>query len=397
MKLIALFLPHLGVSGGLGVHCRMLVAALARTPSPHRFIVYSPAKPRDLFPTTESEPLELAGSDWSRFQFRDLEIPRGFNLANELDPILAGPLAIAKPDLLYCSYYTGMRSPPCPQIVAFHDAGFLENPEGFGATAAIRRQTIDAIRPAISLIQCISGDARERICRLLPWDAKNMAVVWHALPDSPEAIAAASAVDANTIAIGESNLEKMRPYFFLPVGAATGFNRLRKNVATAVRAFRQLPPGSQLIIAGTAQLTEKVLAELLPPGERGSVIDGLWFSEDRTMVILPTLSRGDFLTAMHRAAAVVYPSRYEGFGLPTVEAMAAGVPLIAAKATSVTEVVGDAGILIEPDDVDGFTAAMQAALTDRERMAKLISAGRERAKLFYLERLGREMIELFEG
>jgi glycosyltransferase involved in cell wall biosynthesis len=389
MTRVALFLPHLDVSGGLGVHCRMLVAALAATPSSLRFTVYSPARPQELFPNTAAETFDAKGMELSRFEFRTLDVPRGFNLANELDPILAGPLSAIKPDRLYCSYYTGMRQPPCRQIVAFHDAGFLENPAGFGETAAIRKRTIDAIRPAISLIQCISKDARDRICRCLPWEVEKTAVVWHALPDSPEEIAAALATTPDRVPFE-------KPYFFCPVGAATGFNRIRKNVPTVVTAFRMLPHGTaRLVIAGTAPLSEKVLAELLPPGERGQVTGGAWHAVDGAVTILPSLSRDEFLASMRHAVAVVYPSRYEGFGLPTIEALALGVPLIASRATSIPEVVGNAGILVEPDDVEGFRAAMESAMTDPARMAKLIQSGRERVGLFSLERMGQEMASLF--
>jgi hypothetical protein len=284
-----------------------------------------------------------------------------------------------------------MRQPPCRQIVAFHDAGFLENPAGFGETAAIRKSTIDAIRPAISLIQCISSDARDRICRRLPWEVTKTAVVWHALPDSPEEIAAALATTPDQVPWEQ-------PYFFAPVGAATGFNRVRKNVPTAVTAFRKLPAGTaRFVIAGTAPLSDKVLAELLPSEERGELIDGTWRSVDKAVTILPSLGRGEFLAAMRHAAAVVYPSRYEGFGLPTIEALALGVPLIASRATSIPEVVGDAGILVEPDDVEDFRAAMHAAMTDTARMAKLVQTGRERVGLFSLERMGERMVKLFSA
>ena len=221
--------------------------------------------------------------------------------------MLAAPLADVKPDVLYCSYYTGMAKPSCQQIVAFHDAGFLENPAGFGATAAIRKQTIENIRPAISLIQCISFDARDRICRLLPWDKERTTVIWHALPDSPSAIDVAKA---------SSPLPDFpQPYFLVPVGAATGFNRARKTFRTAVKAYRGIKARTaKLVIAGTATLTDRVLAELLPSNETGSIRGERWVSDDGAITILPTVSRADLLVLMRHAVAVVYPSRYEGFG-----------------------------------------------------------------------------------
>ena len=384
---IALFLPHLDVTGGLGVHCRMVLNALMQVDSDHTFTILAPRNPAVLFPHVAAEPFDVNLSD--RFAFRRLEIPAGFNLAERLDALLAAPLADVKPDVLYCSYYTGMAQPPCPQIVAFHDAGFLENPEGFGATAAIRKQTLETIRDSIDLIQCISRDARERICRLLPWPKDKTAVVWHALPDSDAAIAEAIA--------SEPLPEFPKPYFLLPVGAATGFNRKRKNVPTAVKAFRMLPKGTaRLIIAGTAQLTDIVLAELLPETETGKMVGEQWVSSDGSVTILPTISRTVFLRLMRHATAVVYPSRYEGFGLLTIEAMAVRAPLIAARATSIPEIVGDAGLLVDDRDVQGFANAMAELQSDPAKSRQLVEAGRERIRHFTLERLGREMVDLLE-
>jgi glycosyltransferase involved in cell wall biosynthesis len=398
---IALFLPHLAVTGGLGVHCRTLLAALARVSPDDEYDVFAPARPQDLFPMAGRDDGWPALVAHPRVRFHPLDWPADSPLSRSLDPILRDPVAAVRPDVVYCSYYTGLEKPLAPQVVTFHDAGFLEFPDVFGETARQRRETVERVRPAIRLLHCVSADARERICRLLPFDPARTAVVWHALPDPPDVLerAARSDVVNGELWPGGDELADWGRYLFLPVGAATGFNRGRKNVPAAVTAFRRLGmPGVKLVVAGTGVLHERMLADLLPASEKaaGGVVGGCWRSGDGAVLVLPSLDRAPFLAALAHAAAVVYPSRYEGFGLPAIEAMAVGVPLVAGRATSLPEVVGDGGLLVDPDDLDELVGGMRTVLTDPAAAADLVRRGRERAKLFTLERMGQGMREAFD-
>lgn len=392
---VALFLPHFDVTGGLGVHCRNLLTALLRAGPRDAFAVIVPSDPTVWFPAAGREPGVTPGSDPRVTVFR-VEKPGEFSLAGPLDPVLAGPLAAWKPDALICTYYTGMADPPCPQAVVFHDAGFLENPAGFGDVARVRRETVLRIQDDIGTLVCVSADARDRICRLLPFDPAKTAVVWHALADSAEAVR--SAIDParknDPLWPGGDRPADWGRYFFVPVGAATGFNRGRKNVPTAVAAFRTLArPRTRLVIASTGMLTDPLLSDLLPAGEKadGRIAGGVWTSDDKAVLVLPNLDRGPFLAAMAHAVGVVYPTRYEGFGLPAIEAMALGVPLVAGNATSLPEVVGDAGLLVGPDDTWGFAGAMSLLLDDAKIPADLVRRGFDRVKLFSFDRMGGQM------
>jgi glycosyltransferase involved in cell wall biosynthesis len=91
------------------------------------------------------------------------------------------------------------------------------------------------------------------------------------------------------------------------------------------------------------------------------------------------------LALYRRAAALAYPSRYEGFGIPLLEAMACGLPVVAARAGSIPEVVGDAGLLVEPGDVAAMTEAFRAILTDPARRARLAAQSLAHAARFSWE------------
>jgi glycosyltransferase involved in cell wall biosynthesis len=97
------------------------------------------------------------------------------------------------------------------------------------------------------------------------------------------------------------------------------------------------------------------------------------------------------------ARALVFPSLFEGFGIPLVEAMLAGCPIAAARATSVPEVVGEAGLLFDPGDPEDAARAVLRLLGETGLAEELVRRGRERARLFTLERNVERTLAVFEG
>jgi glycosyltransferase involved in cell wall biosynthesis len=143
-----------------------------------------------------------------------------------------------------------------------------------------------------------------------------------------------------------------------------------KNHVTLVRAFARLAatePDVALVLTGR------------PAGEEARLrqeIERL----DLTGQVRRTgrVPRSDLMGLIAGARGLAFPSRYEGFGLPVLEAMASGTPVLAAATTALPEVVGGAGLLADPDDVDAWTTALTQLLDDEER-ARWVKAGRERA------------------
>jgi len=92
----------------------------------------------------------------------------------------------------------------------------------------------------------------------------------------------------------------------------------------------------------------------------------------------------------------VQPSFYEGFGLPPLEAMACGTPVVVSNVSSLPEVVGDAGLLVDPEDVSELTVAIWRVLTDEALRAELIAKGLKRAQCFSWEKTARQTLALYQ-
>jgi glycosyltransferase involved in cell wall biosynthesis len=179
---------------------------------------------------------------------------------------------------------------------------------------------------------------------------------------------------------------RVRPgRFFLFVGSVSG----RKNLATAMRAlaaFRARGPDVPLVVAGPRGTgSDEIDAEAGRLGLRDAVrVTGFVSASD-----LPVL-----LTA---ALALVHPSKYEGFGLTPLEAMAAGTAVLAANTGALPEVVGDAGMLLQPDDVDAWAAAMTQLIEDDALRRSMVERGRAWSERFTWDRAAKETTAVYRA
>ena len=110
---------------------------------------------------------------------------------------------------------------------------------------------------------------------------------------------------------------------------------------------------------------------------------------------LGRITRPDLDRLLRRAVALTFPSRHEGYGLPVAEAMALGCPVIASDAAAIPEVVGDAGLLVDPDDVGGWVAAMSSMLGNDDLRATLIANGRERVASLSPDETARRLVDAY--
>jgi glycosyltransferase involved in cell wall biosynthesis len=165
----------------------------------------------------------------------------------------------------------------------------------------------------------------------------------------------------------------------------------RKNLPLLVEAYsqaRRFVRGArpQLVLAGAHGWRGDEVARR---AKELGVEDHVRFLGRVPRQLLPALYNG--------AIAVAYPSLYEGFGLPPLEAMACGTPVVASDTPAVREVVGEAGVLVDPSDVGGLARGVRSVLLDVDRRARLRDAGLLRAKRFTWEASARRLLHVYCG
>jgi glycosyltransferase involved in cell wall biosynthesis len=174
-----------------------------------------------------------------------------------------------------------------------------------------------------------------------------------------------------------------KPYIFY-----VGKHHPYKNIKTLIRAFNvhsKVYEQYQLVIAGKKERRREDLYQEAHSLRAGSSI-----------VFTDFVPEDELFELYRHARLFVFPSLYEGFGLPPLEAMACGVPVITSNAASLPEVVGDAAIQVEPLDVQGMADAMQAILTNDDLWKNLHLKGLQRAKHFSWDTAAQQLVAIYE-
>jgi len=288
--------------------------------------------------------------------------------------------------LLHNPYFAAPLASLLPTVVTVHDLVPLLRPE-YRGTAMQRLYTAlvtGGLRAASRIITDSEASARDLRGRLgVPGDRLRVVPLGVAARFRP-----LETDDERTFAaavLARHGLD--RPYF-LYVG---GLDR-RKNVGGLVRAFARLKRERDvphvLAIVATVRSGDALFYDPRPDVERLGIGDA---------VCLPGPLPDDEVRALHaRADAFVFPSFYEGFGLPPLEAMACGAPVVCSNASSLPEVVGDSGLLFDPSDDAGLVALLWRVSRDQELRRDLGRRGRERAARFTWENTVRSTIEVWD-
>jgi glycosyltransferase involved in cell wall biosynthesis len=267
-----------------------------------------------------------------------------------------------------------------PLVVTVHDLGFLHVPESFppGMRVALRVLVRRSVARASRIVTDSEFSARDIAARLAV-PAERIAVI----PLAADARFRPLPGEEAAQVLARHGIE---PGFVFSLGR---LNR-RKNLARLLAAYGRLggPGGAPppLVVGGKRDHgVEDVLreAKLSDAGPR------VRFTE-----FIPD----DDLPAFYSAAACfVYPSLFEGFGLPVLEAMACGTPVVAASRAALPELVGDAGILVDPESVDELAAGLGRVLGDRALAADLGARGRERSRRYSWTETARRTLDVYRA
>jgi glycosyltransferase involved in cell wall biosynthesis len=350
--------PALRQRSGVGEYVHELAAALARQiATPDALTLFSSSWKDRMNPAMVPRariidarvPVRLLNYAWHRLEWPAVESFAGsLDVAHAMHPLL-------------------IPSRRAARVVTIHDLDFLDHPER--TRGEIRRDYAELARDHAQRadhIVAVSAFTAGEIVRRLDVARDRMTIV------SPGAPAWAP----------RAGPRPDGPILFM------GTLEPRKNVGVLLRAYTQLieavPSAPRLVLAGTATPAAKGwLRDIAQPPLEGRVQHLGYVEPDRRRDLYAT------------ASMLVLPSHLEGFGLPVLEAMTVGVPVIVSRRGALPEVGGDAAVTIEPEDVDGWAAAMRTYVEDPASAAAAVERGRRRAQAYSWDASARALFGVY--
>jgi glycosyltransferase involved in cell wall biosynthesis len=285
----------------------------------------------------------------------------------------------AAPNVFHCQYalpfFTRIRT-----VVAIHDLAYEHYPEFARPVevAAMRRWVRSTARRADRVVT-LSNFSAQDIARRYGVAEDKIAVTYLAASDKFQPRDKTAAQQRVASAYG------IRPPFILYVGRI----QARKNLVRLLDAYarlRAVGPAPQLIMVGRPDFGfERLQAQ----------IDTLKLGDS---VVLPGYIAAEDLPLFYNAAELfIFPSLFEGFGLPVLEALASGVPTITSQGSALEEIAGDGALIVDPNDTGAMTVAMQRVLSDTQLRGDLVARGLRRSAEFTVQKFTAKVLDVYRS
>ena len=269
-------------------------------------------------------------------------------------------------DVLFAASDVSTLRPPCPMVLMVHNFNpFSPNrvqlwSRGQLARMSLHRWLIRRSAQKASLVIFVSHWSQQEISPMLGLSLERTAVIYHG-------------VDQTFQTVGEASPDPPKQRFLLAVSEVLEHKNLQRLVEAYANLLQDLGQNLDLVIAGT--ITSSTLRNSL----EASLSDrGLSHRVKFTGVVTPK----EMATLYRQAELLVFPSLVETFGLPLIEAMVSGLPVVASHTTAIPEICGDAARYFDPLDVSAMTQAMKNVLTDSSLRESQVKKGLERASRF---------------
>ncbi len=258
-------------------------------------------------------------------------------------------------------------------VLTVHDLTFLRHPELFHDPDLNERGYLHELPAALGradAVIAVSQSTKNDLVELMEYPENKIRVIFEGV--EPHFFICDNGEENSRILV---KYGLKRPYLIFLVGTPEP----RKNLERTIQAAHRAAPNIPVAVIGPKREIKQLL---------GSVAGRVHF--------LGAIPDGDLPILLHNAEISLYPSLYEGFGLPVLESMAAGVPVITSSVSSCPEVAGGAGVLVDPYSVDEIAEAIVFLMADEQGRYILRKAGVERARCFSWERAASNVFKLYQ-
>ena len=367
------------VTTGSGQYITHLVSQLTRLGSENKYVLFNfkdagrktqdtgNAHPASCILHPVPTPFDSISENLAKLWFEQVSFPRACRRQGV--------------ELAHVPYFASPLFPTTPTIVTVHDLIPMLLP-AYRGSILVRLYTLLVAVAAkrADMVLTDSQASKWDIVRLLDIPSERVRVIYLAADDIYQPV-----LDKHRLAATRQKYGLPERYL-LYLG---GFDQ-RKNVPTLLKAFAQLARHSKAFLVVAGRLPEE--GSVFFPDPR-SIVQELGVRE--RVVFTGWVPEEDKAALYSGARALVFPSLYEGFGLPPLEALACGTPVIASNQGSLPEIAGDGGLLLEQDDVDGLAGAMEKLLNDDTLWGNLREKGLAHAARFSWEKTARETLAVY--